>query len=132
MESKATTTKSIDLTEKSGKANLELFKLKLVGHSAKVVSSLTSKLTFIVVVAFFSLFFILGLCLYLGYFYFQLYTAFFILASLFLFFALLFIITKGEIVKGPMKYLIINSLLKEMDRNTIDNNKKKKVLFDNY
>ena len=61
METKATTTeKLLDKTEKYDKTKLELLKLKLVGHSANVVSSLTSKMTMIVLVAFFCFFLFVG------------------------------------------------------------------------
>lgn len=131
METKATTTeKLLDKTEKYDKTKLELLKLKLVGHSANVVSSLTSKMTMIVLVAFFCFFLFVGLSLYLGYFYFQIHTVFIGLAIILLLFSLLLIITKGEVIKGPMKYLIITALLKEME-NTKIAPKKKKVLFDN-
>ncbi len=132
METKATTTdKSFDDTDKYGKTKLEQLKLKLVGHSAKVISSLTSKLTNLVIVAFFSFFFFMGLCLYLGYFYLQMHTALFVLASVFLIMGFLLLVTKGEIIKRPMKYFIITSLLKEMDKPKTGANKKKEILFNN-
>ena len=94
-----------------------------MGDSANLISSLTSKLTILVIVAFFSLFLTMGLCLYLGYFTFQLHNAFFVLASLFLLFGLILVVNKGEIIKEPMKYLIITSLLKEMNNPKMNNNK---------
>ena len=130
MENKATRTENLsDETKKYDKTKLELFKLKLVGHSAKVVSTLTSKMTMIVLVAFFCFFLLVGLSFYFGKFYFQIHTLFLIWATILLFFGLVLIITKGEVIKGPIKYLIITALLKEMD-NTKIAPKKKKVLFD--
>ena len=124
MEAIATTTRaSFDETDKYGKSKLEVFQLKSVGDSANLISSLTSKLTILVIVAFFSLFLTMGLCLYLGYFTFQLHNAFFGLASLFLLFGLILVVNKGEIIKEPMKYLIITSLLKEMNNPKMNNNK---------
>ena len=123
MEATATTSASFDETDKYGKSKLEVFQLKSVGDSANLISSLTSKLTILVIVAFFSLFLTMGLCLYLGYFTFQLHNAFFVLASLFLLFGLILVVNKGEIIKEPMKYLIITSLLKEMNNPKMNNNK---------
>mgnify|MGYP003410258537 FL=1 len=128
MEAIATTTRaSFDETDKYGKSKLEVFQLKSVGDSANLISSLTSKLTILVIVAFFSLFLTMGLCLYLGYFTFQLHNAFFVLASLFLLFGLILVVNKGEIIKEPMKYLIITSLLKEMNNPKMNNNKEADV-----
>ena len=124
MEAIATTTRaSFDETDKYGKSKLEVFQLKSVGDSANLISSLTSKLTILVIVAFFSLFLTMGLCLYLGYFSFQIHNAFFVLASLFLLSGLILVVNKGEIIKEPMKYLIITSLLKEMNNPKMNNNK---------
>ena len=124
MEAIATTTRaSFDETDKYGKSKLEVFQLKSVGDSANLISSLTSKLTILVIVAFFTLFLTMGLCLYLGYFTFQLHNAFFVLASLFLLFGLILVVNKGEIIKEPMKYLIITSLLNEMNNPKMNNNK---------
>ena len=131
MKLRATTTKSFDGAEKFANKKLELFKLKLVGHSAKVLTNLTSKLTTIVVVAFFCFFLSVGFCLYLGYF-FQMHIAFFIVASIFLLFGLLLIFSKGKIIEGPMHYLIITSLLKEMEKPIKKNHKEEnEVIFDN-
>lgn len=131
METKATINgSSFDENKKYGRTPLEVFKLKSIGHSANIVSNLTSKMTMIVIVAFFSFFLLLGLCLYIGHFVFHIQNAFFIIASLFLIFAIALIANKGKIIKGPMQHLIITSLLKEMEPVKNSSNAAKNIEFE--
>lgn len=120
METKATGTLLED-AERYARTSLEIFRLKLVAQSANVVSTLTSKLTIIVIVAFFSFFLSFGLSLYIGSFFVQTYYGFFIVAVFYLVISLILIANKGRIIKRPVQNQIISTLLKEINNRTDKN-----------
>lgn len=91
---------------------LELFKLKATHKSTDVISSLTSKLVFIIIVTFVVLMVNIGLALLLGDALGESYYGFFALAGLYLLIAVLFQAFKAKWVETPVSNAIIKKLTK--------------------
>ena len=91
---------------------LELFKLKATHKSTDVISSLTSKLIFILIVTLVVFMVNIGLALLLGDALGESYYGFFALAGLYLLIALLFQAVKGKLVETPVSNAIIKKLTK--------------------
>lgn len=108
--------KSIDiLYEKAKKyteTSVELLALNTVDKTADVLSSLTSIVLIVLVVAMFTLFFNVGLSLFIGNLLNEYYLGFFIVSGFYLVLALVLYKFKDKIIKMPVANLIIAKLLK--------------------
>lgn len=90
---------------------LELYKLTAVDKAAEVISSLSFRLAFLLIAAFFTLFFNIGLSLYLGELLDSNAAGFFIVSLFYLVFGLLLYIFRQKWIKSPISNLIIKELL---------------------
>jgi len=90
---------------------LELYKLTAVDKAAEVISSLSFRLAFLLIAAFFTLFFNIGLSLYLGELLDSNAAGFFIVSLFYLVFAVLLYIFRQKWIKTPVSNLIIKELL---------------------
>lgn len=90
---------------------LELYKLTAVDKAAEVISSLSFRIAFLLIAAFFTLFFNIGLSLYLGELLDSNAAGFFIVSLFYLVFGLLFYIFRQKWIKSPISNLIIKELL---------------------
>lgn len=91
--------------------SLDLYKLAAVDKTAEVVSSLSFRLAFLFLAAFISLFFNIGLSLYLGELLENNAAGFFIVSLFYLLFALLLYVFREKWIKIPVSNLIIKELL---------------------
>lgn len=90
---------------------LELYKLTAVDKAAEVISSLSFRIAFLLIAAFFTLFFNIGLSLYLGELLDSNAAGFFIVSLFYLVFAVLLYIFRQKWIKTPVSNLIIKELL---------------------
>ena len=90
---------------------LELYKLTAVDKAAEVISSLSFRIAFLLIAAFFTLFFNIGLSLYLGELLDSNAAGFFIVSLFYLVFGLLLYIFRQKWIKSPISNLIIKELL---------------------
>lgn len=118
--------KSVDvLYEKAKKyteTSAELLALKTVDKTADVLSSLTSIVLIVIVVAMFTLFINVGLSLFIGSLLNEYYLGFFIISGFYLVLALVLYLFKDKFIKIPVTNLIIVKLLKSKnsDSNIFD------------
>lgn len=91
---------------------LELFKLKATHKSTDIISSVTSKLIFILIVTLVVFMVNIGLALWLGDVLGASYYGFFALAGLYLLIAFIFQGVKGKLVETPISNAIIKKLTK--------------------
>jgi phage-related holin len=91
--------------------SLDLYKLTAVDKTAEVVSSLSFRLAFLFLAAFISLFFNIGLSLYLGELLENNAAGFFIVSLFYLLFTLLLYVFREKWIKIPVSNLIIKELL---------------------
>ena len=108
--------KSVDvLYEKAKKyteTSTELLAFKTVDKTADVLSSLTSIILIVMVVAMFTLFINVGLSLFIGNLLNEYYLGFFIISAFYLFLAVVLCVFKDKFIKTPVANLIIEKLLK--------------------
>lgn len=90
---------------------LELYKLTAVDKASEVISSLSFRIAFLLIAAFFTLFFNIGLSLYLGELLDSNAAGFFIVSLFYLVFGLLLYIFRQKWIKSPISNLIIKELL---------------------
>lgn len=116
MNSNTNMAKSIEmLYEKAKKyagTSTELFALNAVDKTADVLSSLTSVVLLVIVVAMFTLFVNVGLSLFIGSLLNEYYLGFFIVSGFYLVLALVLYVFKDKLIKMPVANLIIAQLLK--------------------
>lgn len=116
MNSNTNMAKSIDmLYEKAKKyagTSAELFALNTVDKTADVLSSLTSVVLLVIVVAMFTLFVSVGLSLFIGSLLNEYYLGFFIVSGFYLVLGLVLYAFKDKFIKMPVASLIIAQLLK--------------------
>lgn len=117
---------SVDmLYEKAKKyteTSAELLALKTVDKTADVLSSLTSIVLIVIVVAMFTLFINVGLSLFIGNLLNEYYLGFFIVSGFYLVLGLVLYMFKDRLIKIPVTNLIIIKLLKskKSDSNFFD------------
>ena len=102
---------------------IELYKLTAVDKTAEVASSFSFRIAFLLIAAFFTLFFNIGLSLYLGELLDSNAAGFFIISLFYLVFALLLYIFRQSWIKTPISNLIIKELLysKRKGKSYLDN-----------
>ncbi len=102
---------------------LEIYKLTAVDKAAEVISSLSFRIAFLLIAAFFTLFFNIGLSLYIGELLNSNAAGFFIISLFYLVFALLLYIFRQSWIKTPISNLIIKELLysKRKGKSFLDN-----------
>lgn len=102
---------------------VELYKLTAVDKTAEVASSLSFRIAFLLIAAFFTMFFNIGLSLYLGELLESYSTGFFIVSGLYLLFGLLLYVFRENWIKTPISNLIIKELLysKRKGNSYLDN-----------
>ncbi len=101
----------IERTEKYLKTGLELYRLKAIGKSADVFSSLVSKLA---IISFFIFFFLLlntGLALWIGDLLGKSYFGFFTVASFYAIAGIFIYIFRDQWIKNPLRNSIITQTL---------------------
>jgi uncharacterized RDD family membrane protein YckC len=99
--------------EDYSKTTLKLFKLNAVDKTANVVSSLVSRLTVIMIVAFSVLISSIGTALWLGKLLGDLYFGFFIVGAFYAFLAILLHLFREQWLKYPISNTIIKQMQKE-------------------
>lgn len=90
---------------------IELYKLNAVDKTAEIVSSLSFRLAFLSVAAFFVLFFNIGLSFYIGEQLESFAVGFFIVSLFYLVFGLFLYVFREKWFKNPISNLIIKELL---------------------
>ena len=111
MEEKATLIESLfEKAEVYAKTNLGLFKLKAINESADIISTIVSKLAVIIAVLLIILLISIGLSLWLGELIGNSYYGFFIVATFYVFVALILHYKPG-IIKSPVNDSIILKML---------------------
>ena len=102
---------------------IELYKLTAVDKTAEVASSFSFRIAFLLIAAFFTLFFNIGLSLYIGELLNSNAAGFFIVSLFYLVFALLLYIFRQSWIKTPISNLIIKELLysKRKGKSYLDN-----------
>ncbi|MFG6686323.1 hypothetical protein ACGK9U_07065 [Mariniflexile sp. HNIBRBA6329] len=107
---------SIDMLYEKAKKyteiSAELLALKAVDKTADVLSSLTSIVLVVIVVAMFTLFVNIGLSLFIGNLLDEYYLGFFIVSGFYLILALVLYKFKDKLIETPVANLIIAKLLK--------------------
>jgi hypothetical protein len=101
----------IESAEAYGKTSIELAKLKSLDAAARIVTSLVSRGSVVVMVAFFALFFNVGLALMIGEFLGHIYFGFFIVAGFYLLVGLIFHFFMDKWIRKPIAELIITEAL---------------------
>ncbi|MFC4815644.1 phage holin family protein [Flavobacterium sp. GCM10023249] len=105
----------ISKTEKFTKTSIDLLKLNTVEKTADVISSVTSGLTVILIVAMFTLFLNIALGLWIGEILQSSYLGFLIVSGLYLIIALLIYVNQNRWIKKPLNDNIILKLLKNVN-----------------
>ncbi|MFC7773950.1 phage holin family protein [Flavobacterium sp. GCM10027622] len=105
----------ISKTEKFTKTSIDLLKLNTVEKTADVISSVTSGLTVILIVAMFTLFLNIALGLWIGEILQSSYLGFLIVSGLYLIVALLIYVNQNRWIKKPLNDNIILKLLKNVN-----------------
>ena len=102
---------------------IELYKLTAVDKTAEVASSFSFRIAFLLIAAFFTLFFNIGLSLYIGELLNSNAGGFFIVSLFYLVFALVLYIFRQSWIKTPISNLIIKELLysKRKGKSYLDN-----------
>lgn len=113
MEGKATTIETlVDKTEDYVKTSIDLYKLKTVDKSAKVVSALSVKIACLAIVSIVLLLVNIGLALLLGEAMGKTYMGFFVVAAFYLLVLGLIILFKNEWITKPVSNAVINAFFK--------------------
>ena len=113
MSSKATTIEILfEKVEDYTRTTVELAKLKVIGTSADVTSSLISRLTVAIVFAMFLLLLNFGLSFWIGELLGNFYFGFFIMAALYLILSIVLYSYKDQWIKMPVSNFIITKMLK--------------------
>tara|TARA_R110002050_G_scaffold239974_1_gene376168 strand:- start:2999 stop:3403 length:405 start_codon:yes stop_codon:yes gene_type:complete len=122
MDSTTNMAKSVEkLYEKAKKyteTSAELLALNTVDKTADVLSSLTSIVLLVIVVAMFTLFINVGLSLFLGSLLNAYYLGFFIVSAFYFVVALILYVYKDKLIKTPVANLIIEKLLKSKNSDS--------------
>lgn len=118
---KQTTTKTdiFDKVESFTKTTVELSKLNAIDKTADIVSSLTSHIVIVLVVAMFTLFVNIGISLYVGKLLNDLFYGFLIVSGFYLLLAIILLIFRKKLLKNPVSNLILNKLLRNINLNEI-------------
>jgi hypothetical protein len=98
-------------TEHYTKTSAELYKLKAIGKSADIISSLAARLTVIVFLTLFILILNIGVALFLGDVLGKSYYGFFIVAGFYALCGIVLYIFRTRWIKSPLKNSIINQAL---------------------
>ena len=93
--------------------NVDLFKLKAIDKSADVVSSLASRLAFVIIVTLITLMVNIGLALWIGELLGKSYFGFFIVAGFYILVACILFFFRQQLIKSPVNDSIIIQMLKE-------------------
>ena len=108
METQSTTIISlVERAEQYGKANVELYRLKMIDKSAEVVSTMATKLA---VIIFFTLFFLIlnvGIALWIGDLLGKSYLGFFSVAAFYAIAGILLYAFRDKWIKTPIRNSII-------------------------
>lgn len=114
MEDKASSIELLfEKAERYAKTNVDLLKLKAIGTSADVVSTLTSKFIVALVVSIVLILVNIGLALWIGEETGKLFYGFFIVASFYVVLALVLHFFREKLIKTPVNDSIITQLMKE-------------------
>ncbi|MBC7493959.1 MAG: hypothetical protein H7221_03045 [Flavobacterium sp.] len=97
--------------EEYSKTSLELLQLKVINKLADVLSSITALIAVGVVLALFSLFFNIGLGLYLGKLFGDYYLGFFAVSGFYLILALIMYLLKDTLIKRKISDIVISALI---------------------
>ena len=113
METKASLIESLfEKAEVYAQTNIELFKLKSIGKSADVVSTIVSKLVLFIVIFLVVLTLNIGLALWLGELIGKYYYGFFIIAGFYTLLGILLYFSHEKLIKIPINDTIIDHLQK--------------------
>jgi hypothetical protein len=105
----------ISKTEKFTKTSIDLLKLNVVEKTADIVSSVTSGLTVILIVAMFTLFLNIGLGLWIGELLQSNYMGFLIVSGFYLIVAIVIYFYQNRLLKNPISDKIVVKLLKNVN-----------------
>lgn len=105
-------------TESFAKTSIDLLKLNTVEKTADIVSSVTSGLTILLVVALFTLFLNIGLGLWIGELLHSPYLGFLIVSGFYLMLAIVIYCYQDRWLKNPISDRIVMKLLKKADLDT--------------
>lgn len=108
----------ISKTEKFTKTSIDLLKLNMVEKTADIVSSVTSGLTVILIVAMFTLFLNIGLGLWIGELLQSSYMGFLIVSGFYLIVAIVVYFYQNRLLKNPISDKIVVKLLKNVNLDT--------------
>lgn len=108
----------ISKTEKFTKTSIDLLKLNMVEKTADIVSSVTSGLTVILIVAMFTLFLNIGLGLWIGELLQSSYMGFLIVSGFYLIVAIVIYFYQDRLLKNPISDKIVVKLLKIVNLDT--------------
>ncbi len=113
MEDSTTIEKLIEKSEIYARTSLELCKYEAVYKSADLFSNLAIKMAVTIVVVLSLLFINVGLALWIGQQMNNIYSGFFIIAFVYLFFAILLYVFRKNWIKIPVSNFIINKMINE-------------------
>lgn len=102
--------------------NVELLKLNAIDKTADVLSSLVSRLAFIMIVAMFTIFVNISIGLYLGNLLGAYYLGFLIVSFFYLILAIFMYFLSAKMIKEPIANLVIQKLLKSKKAEKSANN----------
>lgn len=108
----------ISKAEKFTKTSIDLLKLNMVEKTADIVSSVTSGLTVILIVAMFTLFLNIGLGLWIGELLQSSYMGFLIVSGFYLIVAIVIYFYQDRLLKNPISDKIVVKLLKNVNLDT--------------
>lgn len=108
----------ISKAEKFTKTSIDLLKLNMVEKTADIVSSVTSGLTVILIVAMFTLFLNIGLGLWIGESLQSSYMGFLIVSGFYLIVAIVIYFYQDRLLKNPISDKIVVKLLKNINLDT--------------
>lgn len=112
MERKTTTLENLfDHVEQYGKTSFELYKHKAIYETAKLTSTLATRLILTIVVVLISLFASIGLALWLGDLLHKTYYGFFIVALLYALVWVILFLYKKSCLQTPMKNMVIKNMM---------------------
>ena len=94
-----------------GYTKFELLKLQAVNKSSDVVSSVVSKIVIILLMFFAISILNIGLAIYLGSLFGELWMGFLAVGGFYLLLSFLFIISKGKWIKNPVNDILVKKLL---------------------
>lgn len=111
MDSQGPIASLVDKAEAFGKTSYELYKLKAVGKSAELVSSVVASLPAIIAGVFFIFLLNTGISLWVGELLNNVYYGFFAVAAFYLIVALILFVFRKNLIKKPVSNSIIRSAL---------------------